>query len=1050
MSYFTFSKQFSDKKRLWKKLIVLSIFLIFLSFFSLAQPQGAIPDSTNVYNMEAYQLCINAHYDEGLEVLQKALRNRPNAMTYYLLARIYNTENNWEEAIKEGEKGIQLDSSYKNTYVELFNAYYKVGRLKDAMRLSGQALQSDPNGMTGFEVESTKTGLLTDSFSTPIIFLFLLILAGIFIYPIYKDSQDKSNYFSAGSDLRFSEVILLGATVSCGIWLFFFAIANWVWAQHPHINAYDIGVIVRIFIFERDGVETFVLYSLMFVNIAATLLAIPLLMKIRSRKSLYLGIYSVMFLLVGYYFLKIGFSPPLAAIDTKDIMLPVIITLGSIGIYLLYQRFALLAKLCIVVLSAFVGLITVGPAALVDLAYILDPGLRLMHGFKVSEIYFQYDIFLSLIAMLFMKLNMDLMTFSYMGQVSFFLFFVCAFFFTDKYFKYKGLSVFFVIALILARFYTIWGDNPSILGATPIRLDLWLILVFLAWKKGIRHWLVGVCIGLLVLFHRNLGLLYLGAYAELLVMMFLLDVIQLIEQKNISVRSLSELIVKHLRSNLMNIIIVLSSIALCFILFKGMFSASALLYRKLGIGMLQVSKMSFYWYVTVLFSCLIASLVYYRKKLGERYTSVGLFIFFLAIANSMYFFGRSHENNVLNISGILVLCLFVLFDIILSTLPEPLHEAVTKKAEQLPKTSNLNVKKNAPQPKTVIKSDKPSFLTPARLYLIMPIFFIFLIGFYYTERIKSKSDVQYDNLLQSQFIYPMSPMPVDTAALNFITHNSSKLYFQNTSLDFYFYYYGHYTPQGYFSPCASWVYTKDIIKFQQSLLDDHYYIVVDSYGFNAAREYFPYLDYNRCCRKNNMIAISKEPVKLLLAETPGTDMHIGIVDSISGLAIERGDVKIKNEYTLEVILKPMGPQSNKGVVINNIINYGAGLKGITIQVNDPNTNQYVFGSGNGSQSIPNTIFQIEDYKWNYITVTVNKDFLKVYGNGKFLASTGAGGLPFVNSDVPIVIGNSSARDGHFRGYIKEVKISDGNMNEADIISTGQKIYTMLNNADAGK
>jgi hypothetical protein len=1048
MSYFIFSKHLSDITQYGKR-GVLFILPLLLSFSSFAQqPQGAVVDSTNAYNMQAYQYCINAHYDEAMELLQKALRTHPNAMTYYLLARIYNTENNWEDAIKAGEKGIQLDSSYKNTYAELFTAYHKVGRLKDASLLSDRVLQSDPSGMVGFEVESTKTALLADSFSTPLILLLLLILGGVFIYPIYKASQDKSDYFTASGELRFSEVILLGATVSCAIWMFFFSIANWVWAQHPHVNAYDIGVIVRIFIFERDGAETFVLYSLMFVNIAATLLALPMLMKLRAQKGIYLSVYSVMFLVAAYYFFKIHLWPPLAAIDTNNLMLPVIITLGSIGIYVLYQRFALLAKLCIVVLSAFVGLITVGPAALVDLAYILDPGLRLMHGFKVSEIYFQYDIFLSLLAALFMKMNMDLMTFSYMGQVSFFLFFVGAFFFTDKYFKYKGLSVFFVVALILARFYTIWGDNPSILGATPIRLDLWLILVFFAWKKGVRHWSVGVCIGLLVLLHRNLGLLYLGAYFELLVMMFLLDLIPLVEEKNLNVKSISEVVKKHFKLDLVNVIIVLSSIALCYILFHQMFSPSALLYRKLGIGMLPIAKMSFYWYVTVLFSCLIASLVYYRTKLGERYTSVGLLIFFLAIANSMYFFGRSHENNVLNISGILVLCLFVLFDIILSTVPAP--ETIANKGESQPKPAAQNVKKNAPQPKTTVKGDKSSFLTPARMYLIMPVLFIFLIAFYYSERIKSKSDTQYDNLLQSQFIYPMSPMPVDTAALNYISHNSSKLYFQNTSIDFYFYYYGHYTPQGYFSPCAAWVYKKDIIKFQQDLLNDHYYIVVDSYGFNAARDYFPYLDYNRCCRKNNMMAISKEPTKLLLAETPGTDMHVGIVDSISGLAIERADVKIKNDYTLEAIVKPMGVQSRKGVIIHNIVNYGVGLNGLTIQVSDPATNLYVFGSGNGSPAIPNTMFQLENDKWNYITAIVNKDQIKVYVNGKMVSSVGTGGLPFVNSDVPIVIGNNGSRDGHFNGYIKEVKITDGNMNEADIMSTGQRIYTMLNNAEAVK
>ncbi|MFI5196353.1 MAG: tetratricopeptide repeat protein, partial [Chitinophagales bacterium] len=608
MFHFRPPVQFSYLKKSGKKHFLLFICFILTSFFSQAQvqapPGAALSDNAQVleYNAQALQYLNTAHYDECFEVLDKAVKKNGNAITYYLLARAYNAEYNWDEAIKAGVRALELDTTFKNTYAELFKAYYNSGKWQDAMRVSEIAVKFDREGVIPAEIKATEAAIISQSFSAPVIMLLLLILAGVFCYPVYKASQGSSNFFTPNAGFRFSEILLLGASTSCILWLLFFAIAHWVWDQHPHINAYDIAVYVRIFIFERDGIESIVLYLLMLVNIFVTLLAIPLLLKIRSHKNIYLTVYSVLFLLAGYYFFKIGFAPPIAAIDTKHLILPAIITLGSVGLYIIYQRFSLLVKLFVVALSAFVGLIALGPTSLTDLSYILDPALRLMHGFKVSEIYFQYDIFLSSIALLWMKMNWDIMAFPYIGQVSFFLFFICAFFFTDKYFRSKGLSVLFLVALLIVRFYTIWGDHPTIFQVTPIRLDLWLILVWVAWKKGIHHWLVGMCLGLLVLFHRNLGLIYLGSYVELLVMMFLLDIIPLVEEKKLNVKSLYDLFLKHLRLNLKNIIVIIASIALCFILFKEMFSASALLYRKLGIGMLPISKLSFYWYVGILYS----------------------------------------------------------------------------------------------------------------------------------------------------------------------------------------------------------------------------------------------------------------------------------------------------------------------------------------------------------------------------------------------------------------------------------------------------------------
>jgi len=139
----------------------------------------------------------------------------------------------------------------------------------------------------------------------------------------------------------------------------------------------------------------------------------------------------------------------------------------------------------------------------------------------------------------------------------------------------------------------------------------------------------------------------------------------------------------------------------------------------------------------------------------------------------------------------------------------------------------------------------------------------------------------------------------------------------------------------------------------------------------------------------------------------------------------------------------MGVQLQRGVIVSSLVNFD-GITGFTLQVNDSSRNQFVFGYGGGTQSVPNVTFPLEEGKWSYVTAVVNRDFIKMYANGMLLATVGTGGLPFKYSDGPLIIGNSSLRDGHFRGYIKEVKVTEGNKNENEILNTGRSLYGTLN------
>jgi len=750
------------------------------------------------------------------------------------------------------------------------------------------------------------------------------------------------------------------------------------------------------------------------------------ILKIKKDEKKYLVAFITMLSISCYYFFSIGLIRPSSPANHDNITLPILVVISCVLLYICYKKNSLIVILVIIALTAFAGLIPEGRTSLSDLEYITGPALRLMHGFKTSEIYFQYDLFLSYLAFGCMKLKLALEWFPYLGQISFFLFFIGAFFFSERFFLSKGLFIFFIFALMLVRYYTGAANNSGIFQVTPLRLDLWIILLLAINKKGINHWLLGVCIGLLVLFHRNLGLIYLFSYVELIMTLFLLDIFSLIKEKKANIRELFSALQKHIRLNAINSIIIAISILLCFVLFHELFSKSAIVIRKIGIGMLPISKVSLYWYIPVLLNCIICFLFFYQEKLGRKYTTTALFVVFLAIGNSMYFFGRSHENNILNISGILVLALFILFDILI-------YLSTTSK-----KTS-----------------EKTTYITRNRVYWSMPVLFIFLVTYYYSESIVNKINTQYTNLIKSNFHYPILPVPAEmVASIKQITHNSSKVYFMDFFYDFYYYYYCKYSPVGYYSPPGGCVFKKDIINLLQDLLNKHYYLVYNNRNHSSFNddttlisnnksyisEYLPYLRYNRSSEHGDMVAVSKEDILLILPETSTSLYHVGIKDSLATVGLEYGGLQLIDSFSIEILMKPIGEQLPNATIINNLSN----SKGFTLKLEDSTQSKYLFSFGNGTFTMPSATFDLENNKWHYVIIMVNEKFLIVYDNGKLVSIVNLNGLPIINSEIPLTIGNLANGNNRYRGLIREVKISNGNLNEKDIVKNAEKIYTELN------
>jgi hypothetical protein len=521
------------------------------------------------------------------------------------------------------------------------------------------------------------------------------------------------------------------------------------------------------------------------------------------------------------FVIAVGLTPPMfkpTIVWAHALVVVIIIMLGMLGIIKIAHYKNNLANIIIAILLIPVCFIATQPMSISDYSYIFAPALRLINGIRISDIYFQYDLFLSLLAEAWMKLKIDLNYFQVIGQLSYYIFFIAAFFFSKKYFINKKLPYYLLAGLILTKIYGMIADPIVFFQGTPLRLDLWLIIIIIAYWKGFYSKALGITLGTMMVLCRTFGLIYSISYIELLLLLVALESIR----NNFTLRSIIEAIKKQLLLSKTNLMIIGLSVLVNLLIFGDIISRGANDYSRIGIGFMPISRQSFFWWIFALIALTVVMLFKKRKIISDRYLMTGLFLIFLAIGNSMYFFGRSHENNIINISGPLILVVFLLFD--------------TFSIERIKGGFHATTKCG----RIVIAA--------------LPVFFITLVAYSYSGNIIERIKIQYDGAIKSRYIYPMvfsfNPNEIKSS-----TNNSDYVYFVSRGQDFYYYYYGGYKLQGYFSPYSTWIYKKELSNFIQKLIDDNYYIAINKNDLSSEGEILSVLRYDNIIETQNFMII---------------------------------------------------------------------------------------------------------------------------------------------------------------------------------------------------
>lgn len=656
----------------------------------------------------------------------------------------------------------------------------------------------------------------------PVILLAALCIG---VLPLFR----KRPGVEVGQSARLGQLAVVALAVSGLFYAFYYSISAWVWSFHTAIPLEDLTPNLRGPSNEYDGIETMVLYVLVFADVLVTMGIVNWLQR-PGRSPMAMRVWAVCGLAVcGWFLLAAKILPPMSITEIAPFLpMPLLLLAVCAGLYFLYGRYPFLAKAVVVVMLAFSGLICTAIVSHTDLSYIVGPALKLQYHEALQNIYFQYDMLLSFLAYVYMRSGLGLERFAYLGEASYFFLMMALYFFGERFFRTKGLALLFAIAAVLLRLYCGFVNSPVMFQISPLRMDLWAIPLLLAYRKGPYHWSVGLSLGLLVVLHRNLGLIYLVAWAEFALVLLLLDVADMWKETGLSISAVLALVKRHLRLNAVNLALAALAMLVCLICFHELFSAGALTYRKMGVGMIQIARNSFYWCVPAMLAMACILLVNYRSQLDARYVATGMFALLLAVGNSMYFFGRSHQNNILIISTLLVLVLFIVFDVLISLFPD--------RKLRIPGTDPVKY---------------------VGAYFLLPFLFIGLVGLFYSGKIRTIVATKCEKFAEGDIVCALNPTDLDMSRVRKLTANSEKVYFLDIDSDVYHYYNGEYEPKGYYIPCSAWIYKKDLIAHVQNLLDQGYYIVFFTNDVGIQAEFVKPLKYGRVLQDKEIAAVVK-------------------------------------------------------------------------------------------------------------------------------------------------------------------------------------------------
>jgi hypothetical protein len=202
------------------------------------------------------------------------------------------------------------------------------------------------------------------------------------------------------------------------------------------------------------------------------------------------------------------------------------------------------------------------------------------------------------------------------------------------------------LALVIVRFLNIEYHPALTPQVLSHRLDMWVPLVLMSTIWGLDSIKTSLAFAASYALDSTFGFLAASVY------LVALSVQVFARRATMGTRSASLRVV----AGAVPIVVVAAAQKL---VFGSFMSAGATYYLNVKLGFLPISPTSLFWPVALLLGWAIATFVIHRQEPSSRW---GLLICLFAVAQLTYFFGRSHDHNLLNISGVWLFVIFLAID----------------------------------------------------------------------------------------------------------------------------------------------------------------------------------------------------------------------------------------------------------------------------------------------------------------------------------------------------------------------------------------------------
>jgi hypothetical protein len=181
--------------------------------------------------------------------------------------------------------------------------------------------------------------------------------------------------------------------------------------------------------------------------------------------------------------------------------------------------------------------------------------------------------------------------------------------------------------------------------------------------------------------------------------------------------------------------------------------------------MMRIVPESFYWWLLALTGGAGWLAFSRRARLPKRAGEASIFAVALTVASSIYFFGRSHELNLLNVSAPFLFCTFLALDLAWPT-----------EADDVPLLRGI--------------------------FRVLPWAVVATCAYLYWARASERVMIQYSSVMtQSPVLVSNAVDQVDAAVCAEVAHaaDDDQIFFFSMR-DFWYYYHCRYVPPGYMQP----------------------------------------------------------------------------------------------------------------------------------------------------------------------------------------------------------------------------------------------------------